>query len=204
MKDGNVFGSDSKQYAANRMPVWLEVKERKTAGGTIDISGLKKGTLIPLGIPVYLPKMGGDAVILDAFKVLANVGATDTAVKLDDGIYGTKPVKGMIVGKLSGDTASAAAALGTYTEGTGFAITAEALGSLTAGDYLYIVAEAGSSKKAVLPTGLSWREIYIDTDNPTKATVAVVTKGQILGDRIPSMLDIYKNALDGITFEYEL
>ena len=53
------------------------------------------------------------------------------------------------------------------------------------------------------PTGLSWREIYVSNEGAYAGTVAVVTKGQILGDRIPEMLDFYKDALTGITFEYE-
>lgn len=203
MKHGNVFGRTSKTYQASIVPVFMEVKERKLGGGTVAIENLADGTLIPAGAPVRLAKMGGTAIILDAFKVLANVSSAATAVKLADGICGTKPAKGMILGKLSGDTAAKAAALGDYTEGSGFAITANSLGELSEGDYLYICVEAGSSKKAVLPDGLSWRDI-LKGEGDTVASVAVVTKGQVLGDRIPTMPDAYKNALVGITFEYEL
>lgn len=203
MKHGNVFGRTSKQYPASVIPVFMEVKERKLGGGTVKIENLPNGTLIPVGVPVRLAKMGGDAIILDGFKVLAAVTAESTAVKLSDGICGTKPAKGMILGKLSGDTAAKAAALGAYTEGTGFAITANSLGTLAEGDMLYICVEAGASKKAVLPDGLSWRDI-LKEEGDTVASVAVVTKGQVLGDRIPTMPDAYKDALKGITFEYEL
>lgn len=205
MKDGNVFGApESKVYDANRMPVWLEVKERKIAGGTIDLSVFAKGTLIPLGVPVYLPKMGGTAVILDVFKVDGAVTAESTAIKLKDGALGTKPKKGMIIGKANASGAiSKAAALGTFTEGTGFAITANSLGALSDGDEVVFATAAGSSKSAILPSGLSWRQIYVDGEGQT-GTVAVVTKGQILGDRIPAIPELFKSALTGITFEYEL
>ena len=53
------------------------------------------------------------------------------------------------------------------------------------------------------PTGLSWRQIYIDSDNATLGTVAVVTKGQVLADRIPEISDYFKSLMPGITFEYE-
>lgn len=205
MKHGNVFGSDSKAYNASIMPLWLEVKERKIGGGTIDISGLEKGAHIPAAVPVYLPKMGGNAVILDAFEVDGAITTSSTSVKLKDGVYGTKPVEGIIVGKVSANgTASKAAALGAYAEGTGFAINAGDLGALNNGDKLYVISAAGSSKAALLPNGLTWRDIYVDTDAPTVATVAVVTKGQVLGDRCPEIPAMYKDALVGITFEYEL
>lgn len=202
MKHGNVFGSDARTYDASSMPVWISVDEQKLAGGTIDVSKNKRGDLIPLGIPVRLDKMGGTVVILDAFEV---VTSTTTSVTLKKGIYGTVPVQGMILGKIdAAGVATKAAALGTTTDNSKFTITSDALGTLSPADKLYVIAEAGDSKPAVLPNGLSRRDIYIDTDAPTVATVAVVTKGQILADRIPEMPDIYKNALTGITFEHEL
>ena len=213
MKQGNVFGSDSKQYNALSMPLWIEVKEKKLGGGTFSLADYAKGDLIPAAIPVYLPKMGGTAVILDAFEVDGAVSATDTAVKLKDGIFGTKPKKDMVIGKVaSTGIAAKAAALGTFVEGTGFTITANALGVLSDGDFVYLVAEAGSSKPAVKPTGLTLREINVDATVdvahsiiPT-ATVAVVTKGQILADRMAAALpDWMVDALHGnITFEKEL
>lgn len=204
---GNVFGKDSRQFNGEMMPVWLSVDESKISGGTIDVSGLSKGDLIPMALPVYLPKMGGTAQLLIGFSVKANVAATDTAVDFDwSKSYGFKLKKGDIVGKINATTgvAAKAAALGDYTEGTGFAISANDLGTLTAGDLLYVISAAGSSKEAVLPNGLSRREIYIDLSTPTKATVNVVTKGQILEDRIPEIPAAFKAALPGITFEKEL
>ena len=205
MKDGNVFGSDSQTYDAYSEPVWLEVKEKKTGGGSFSLSGDAKGDSISMCAPVSLAKMGGTAVILDAYEVEEAIDTSATAVKLKKGIFGTHPAAGMVVGKMS-DTGSAskAAALGAYTEGTGFAITAGALGALAAQDFLYIAVEAGSSKAAVLPVGLSWRGIYVDTDSPTYASVAIVTKGQFLCDRVPAIAGFYQAALTGITFEKEL
>ena len=79
-----------------------------------------------------------------------------------------------------------------------------ALGNLDAGDILVIASEAGNNKAAVLPNGLSWRQVVIDSENATVGTVAVVTKGQVLADRIPAMPEFYKAAMPGITFEYEV
>ena len=213
MKHGNVFGSETKSYDAKSMPLWIEVKEKKLGGGTISLADYTKGDLIPAAVPVYLPKMGGDAVIIDAFEVDGAVASDATAIKLKDGIFGTKPKKDMIVGKVaSTGIAAKAAALGTFVEGTGFTITANSLGTLSDGDFVYIISVAGSSKPAVKPNGLTLREIYVDAtvdvahDIVPTATVAVVTKGQILADRMPATLaDWQEDALKGnITFEHEL
>lgn len=204
---GNVFGKDSRTFSPEIQPVWISVDESKLSGGTVDISGLKKGDLIPAALPVYLPKMGGTAQLIIGFSVKANVATTDTAVDFDwSKSYGFKLKKGDIVGKINTTTgvAAKAAALGDYTEGTGFAITANDLGALTAGDLLYVISAAGSNKNVVLPNGLSRRELYVDLANPTYGTINVVTKGQILEDRIPEIPAAFKAALPGITFEKEL
>lgn len=205
MRNGNVFGSDSKTYNAVSMPLWIEVKEKKLGGGTVSLSGYKKGDMIAAAAPVVLPKMGGDAVILDAFEVEETIDSSATAVKLKKGDFGTIPVAGLIVGKVSDGTASKAATLGELGA-NGFAITANALGALTAGDKVYICSATGSNKAAVLPQGLTLRDIYVDTNTPTKATVAVVTKGQILADRIAAAIPSWmEKALYGnISFEKEL
>lgn len=211
---GNAFFSpESKQYPGSVVPVWLEVKERKIAGGTIDISGYEKGDIIPAGIPVNLPKMGGDATLLDAFTVVGAVSASDTTVVLKSASGAIKNPSGLVVGKVTEATGIAAKAI-TLGDGTAvsgedhegeysFTITANALGALSNGDTLYIVGEAGSNKAMLKPTGLSWRQIYIDSDNATIGTVAVVTKGQVLADRIPEISDYFKSLMPGITFEYE-
>lgn len=204
---GNAFFSgDSREYAAQVMPVWLEVKERKIAGGTFDISGAKKGDIYPAGLPVYLPKMGGTVTILPTFLVVGAVASDGTSLVLKP-LTNVVPASGMIVGKLtSAGVAAKAAALGDPTVSEGeytFTITANSLGTLADGDTLVIVSAAGSNKAAVMPNGLSWRQVVVDSDNATYGTVAVVTKGQVLADRIPQMPELYKDALKGITFEYE-
>ena len=209
---GNAFFSpETKQYPASVMPVWLEVKRRKIAGGTFDISGYGKGTLIAAGIPVRLDKMGGTVTILPTFQVVGAVSSSATTLVLKPQA-GIAPAQGMIVGKMtSAGVAAKAVALGAPTPLTGndagkyqFTITANDLGTLADGDVLVIVSEAGANKAAVLPNGLSWREVYIDSDNATLGTIAVVTDGQVLADRIPAMPDFYKAALPSIEFEYEL
>lgn len=204
---GNAFHSpDQKQYPGSVVPVWLEVKERKTAGGTFDISGYKKGDIIPAGIAVRLDKMGGNATILPTFTVAEALTSGTSVVLKANGIA---PAKDMVVGKMTAAGQCAkAATLGivTYDATTNTyscAISANSLGNLDAGDILVIASEAGNNKAAVLPNGLSWRQVVIDSDNATVGTVAVVTKGQVLGDRIPAMPEFYKAAMPGITFEYE-
>ena len=209
---GNAFFSpESKQYPGSVMPVWLEVKERKIAGGTFSLSGVTKGTIFPIGMPVRLDKMGGTVTILPTFQVVGAVSSSATTLVLKPQA-GVVPASGMIVGKMtSAGVAAKAAALGTPTPLTGtdagkyqFTITANDFGTLADGDILVVVSAAGANKAAVLPNGLSWREVVVDSDNATLGTIAVVTKGQILGDRIPAMPEEYKDAMPGITFEYEL
>lgn len=209
---GNAFFSpESKQYPGSVVPVWLDVKERKIAGGTFSLSGVAKGTIFAAGMPVRLDKMGGDVTILPTFQVVGAVSSEATTLVLKPSA-GVIPAEGMIVGKMtSAGVAAKAIALGAATPGTGenagtysFTITAASLGTLADGDILVIVSASGSNKAAVLPNGLSWRQVVVDSDNATIGTIAVVTKGQVLGDRIPQMPDFYKAAIPGITFEYEL
>lgn len=209
---GNAFFTpDSKTYPASLMPIWLDVKERKIAGGTFDISGFNKGDIIPAGIPVYLPKMGGTVTLLPTFTVVGAVSSSATTLVLKPQTN-ILPTEGLIVGKLtSAGVAAKAAALGAPTALTGtdagkyqFTITANDFGTLADGDLLVVVSAAGANKAAVMPNGLSWREVRIDSENASLGTIAVVTKGQILADRIPAIPDLYKAALPGITFEYEL
>ena len=209
---GNAFFSpDSKQYPASVVPVWLEVKERKIAGGTFSLSGVAKGTIFAAGMPVRLEKMGGTVTILPTFQVVGAVSSSATTLVLKPQA-GVAPAQGMIVGKMtSAGVAAKAVALGAATPLTGndagkyqFTITANDLGVLADGDVLVIVSAAGANKAAVLPNGLSWRQVVVDSDNATVGTIAVVTKGQVLADRIPAMPDYYWAAMPGITPEYEL
>lgn len=204
---GNYYGVPAdKSYESGVVPVWLEVKERKVAGGTVDLTGVAVGTLIPCGIPVSLKTMGGEAKFLETYEVNAAVSDSGTSLKIKP-LNGVAPQAGMILGAVdaTGKAAKAAALSGTPTVANGvytFTITAGSLGTLAKGDKLYVISEAGDDKMAVLPDGLSWRQIYVEADGG-KGTVAVVTKGQILGDRISAVPDFYKAAMPGITFEYE-
>lgn len=204
---GNYYGVPAdKSYESGVVPVWLEVKERKVAGGTVDLTGVAAGTLIPCGIPVSLKTMGGEAKFLETYEVDAAVAASGTSLKIKP-VNGVAPQAGMILGAVdsTGKAAKAAALSGTPTVSNGvytFTITAGSLGTLAKGDKLYVISEAGDEKMAVLPDGLSWRQIYVEADGG-KGTVAVVTKGQVLGDRINAVPDFYKAAMPGITFEYE-
>lgn len=202
---GNVyFHPEPTEYPAQVMPLWLEVKERKIAGGTVHLEGLPVGTIIPAALPVSLPKMGGNATFLDTYEVLEDVTAESTSIKLK-GTNNTAPFEGLILSALNASNkATKAAALGAKNEDGSFAITANALGALTAGTKLYVAAEAGSSKNLLMPDGLAWRQIVVTNKGAYSGTVAVVTKGQILADRMPELPEVYKDALPGITFEHEL
>lgn len=199
MSYGNVFGTGSAKYDVNRIPAWIEVRRQKLAGGTLDVSHNKKGDLIPLGIPVYLNEMGGVAVVLDTFKVTA-VSASD--VTLGQGAYGTYASEGLFIMKKDGG--AKAVKLGNTEDGLKFSLDSDASSEFTAQSEV-ILAEAASEDSPVklLPNGLSRRDIYIDVDNPTKATIAVVTDGQILVDRIPDIDEEYRKALTNIDFESE-
>ena len=204
---GNYYGVPAdKSYESGVVPVWLDVKERKVAGGTVDLTGVAAGTLIPLGIPVSLKTMGGEAKFLETYTVEAAVAAEGTSLKIKP-LNGIVPKAGMIVGKCDADgkAAKAVALSGTPSVSNGvytFTIAAGALGVLSKGDKLYIVSGAGDNELAGLPDGLSWGPIHVEAEGG-KGTVAVVTKGQILGDRISAVPDFYKAAMPGITFEYE-
>lgn len=209
---GNAFFStESKQYPAGSMPIWLEVNKRKIAGGTFSLSGVAKGTIYPIGLPVRLDKMGGTVTLLPTFTVVGAVTSEGTTLVLKPQTN-IIPAANMIVGKMtSAGVCAKAVALGTATPLTGtdagkyqFTITANSLGALADGDILVIATVAGSNKAAVLPNGLSYRQVVVDSDNATLGTIAVVTEGAILADRIPAMPDFYKEALSNIDFNYEL
>ena len=98
---GNAFFSpESKQYPGSVMPVWLEVKERKIAGGTFSLSGVAKGTIFAAGMPVRLDKMGGTVTILPTFTVVGAVSSSATTLVLRPQ-SGVAPAEGMIVGKMT-------------------------------------------------------------------------------------------------------
>ena len=209
---GNAFFSpESKQYPAGHMPIWLEVNKRKIAGGTFSLSGVAKGTIYPIGMPVRLDKMGGTVTLLPTFTVVGAIDSAATTLVLKPQTN-IAPAAGMIVGKMTAaGVVAKAVELGTATPLTGddagkyqFTIVANSLGTLADGDLLVIATVAGSSKPAVMPNGLSLRQVVVDSDNATLGTIAVVTEGQILADRIPAMPDFYKDALSNIDFQYEL
>lgn len=205
------FSPETKQHPAGTMPIWLEVNKRKIAGGTFSLSGVAKGTIYPIGMPVRLNKMGGTVTLLPTFTVVGAVTSEGTTLVLKPQTN-IIPAADMIVGKMtSAGVCAKAVALGAATPLTGadagkyqFTITANSLGALADGDILVIATASGANKAAVLPNGLSLRQVVVDSDNATLGTIAVVTEGQILADRIPAMPDFYKDALSNIDFQYEL
>lgn len=204
---GNSFNKDSQEFAAGKVPIWLHVDEFYTAGCTLN--NQEVGATIPVGTPVYVPKMGAEAVVLETFEVVGAIDSSATSVVLKSVSGAVQPAKDMIVGKNgSNNVASKAVKLPAPTSvGSGdhegeytFAITANSLGALSDGDILVMVAEAGSSKPAVMPTGLLYEDVYIGN---VGATGTVVTKGQVLADRIAAIPAAYKPYLTNITFVNE-
>ena len=206
-KYGNTFNSGSENFPAGKIPIWLHVDEFYTAGCTLNTYPV--GSVVPVGTPVYVPKVGAEAVVLETFEVVGAVAATDTSVVLKSVSGAVQPAKDMIVGKNGSNNVAAKAVKlpaptsvgsgdheGEYT----FAITAAALGVLSDGDILVMVAEAGSSKPALMPTGLLYEDVLIGN---VGATGTVVTKGQVLADRIAEVPAVYKPYLTNITFVNE-
>lgn len=206
-KYGNTFNNGSTSYQAGKIPIWLHVDEFYTAGCTLNTYPV--GSVIPVGTPVYVPKVGAEAIVLETFEVVGAVAATDTSVVLKSVSGALNPAKDMIVGKNGSNNVAAKAVKlpaptsvgsgdheGEYT----FAITAASLGVLSDGDILVMVAESGSSKPAVMPTGLLYEDVLIGN---VGATGTVVTKGQVLADRIAEVPAVYKPYLTNITFVNE-
>lgn len=211
---GNSFNKGTQDYAAGKVPIWLHVDEFYPAGCTLN--GQVVGSTIPVGAPVYVPKVGAEAIVLETFQVVGDVSAAATTVVLKSvgGIF--DPHKDIIVGKPNSSNVIAKAlklGAGVPYEGSGsgsgsgdhtgefaFTITANALGALSDGDILVMAVEAGSSKAAAMPTGLLYEDVLVGNAG---ATGTVVTKGQVLADRIAAIPAIYKPYLTNITFVNE-
>lgn len=89
---GNTFNSGRENLNAGKVPVWNSTDEFYPAGCTLNSQ--PKGTVIPVGTPVYVAKMGAEATILtDA----APNGVT--GLLLEDVYVGTDGATGTIVTK---------------------------------------------------------------------------------------------------------
>lgn len=204
---GNSFNSGTKDYAAGKVPIWLHVDEFYTAGCTLNDQVV--GSVIPIGTPVYVPKVGGEAIVLETFQVVGNVAAADGTTLVLKSVSGAAvPAKDMLVGKLNNGVVAKAAKLPEVTSvGSGehegeytFTITAGTYGALSDGDIMVFAVEAGSNKAFVKPTGLLYEDVLIGN---VGATGTVVTKGQVLADRIAAIPEAYKPYLTNITFVNE-
>lgn len=204
---GNSFNKDSQAFAAGKVPIWLHVDEFYPAGCTLN--GQTAGETIPVGTPVAVSKMGAEASVLETFEVVGAVATTDTSVVLKSVSGAIQPAKDLVVGKIgsNGIIAKALALPAVTSVGSGehegeytFTITANALGALSDGDTLVIASAAGSNKAPAYPTGLLYEDVYIGN---VGATGTVVTKGQVLADRIAAIPEAYKPYLTNITFVNE-
>jgi hypothetical protein len=205
-KYGNTFNESTSEYAAGKLPIWLHVDEFYPAGCTLNTQPV--GSRIPVGTPVYVPKVGAEAVVLETFEVVGAVAAAGTSVVLKSVSGAVQPAKDLIVGKASNGVVAKALKLPAVTSvGSGdhegeytFTITANSLGELSDGDILVMAVEAGSSKAAAMPTGLLYEDVLIGNKG---ATGTVVTKGQVLADRIADVPAEYLPYLTNITFVNE-
>lgn len=205
-KYGNTFNESTSEYAAGKLPIWLHVDEFYPAGCTLNTQPV--GNRIPVGTPVYVPKVGAEAVVLETFEVVGAVAAAGTSVVLKSVSGAVQPAKDLIVGKASNGVIAKALKLPAVTSvGSGdhegeytFTITANSLGELSDGDILVMAVEAGSSKAAAMPTGLLYEDVLIGNKG---ATGTVVTKGQVLADRIAEVPAEYLPYLTNITFVNE-
>lgn len=206
-KYGNTFNRGSASYQAGKIPIWLHVDEFYTAGCTLNTYPV--GSVIPIGTPVYVPKVGAEAIVLETFEVVGAVAATDTSVVLKSVSGAVQPAKDLIVGKNGSNNviANALKLPAVTSVGSGdhegeytFTITANTLGVLSDGDILVMAVEAGSNKAAAMPTGLLYEDVLIGN---VGATGTVVTKGQVLADRIAAVPAAYKPYLTNITFVNE-
>ena len=204
---GNSFNKDAQDFNVGKVPIWLHADEFYPAGCTLNNQAI--GNRIPAGTPVYAAKMGAEAIVLETFQVVGAVTAEGTSVVLKSVSGAVQPAKGLIVGKPnSSNVVSKALALPEVTSvGSGdhegeytFTITANALGTLSDGDILVAAVEAGSNKAAAMPTGLLYEDVEIGN---VGATGTVVTKGQVLADRIAAIPAMYKPYLTNITFVNE-
>ena len=206
-KYGNTFNSGSTSYQAGKIPIWLHVDEFYTAGCTLNTYPV--GSVIPVGTPVYVPKVGAEAIVLETFTVVGSVGSTATSLVLKSTSGALQPAKDLVVGKNgSNNVIAKAIALPAVTSvGSGdhegeytFTIEANSLGTLSDGDVLVMAVEAGANKAAAMPTGLLYEDVLIGN---VGATGTVVTKGQVLADRIAEVPAVYKPYLTNITFVNE-
>ena len=204
---GNSFNKDSQNFAAGKVPIWLHVDEFYPAGCTLN--GQKVGDTIPVGTPVAVSKMGAEASVLETFEVVGAVDSSATSLVLKSKGGAIQPAKDLVVGKIgsNGVIAKAIALPEVASVGSGdhegeytFTITANSLGALSDGDTLVIASAAGSNKAPAYPTGLLYEDVYIGN---VGATGTVVTKGQVLADRIAAIPDAYKPYLTNITFVNE-
>ena len=213
---GNTFNSSATDYKAGKVPIWLHVDEFYPAGCTLNNQIV--GDVIPVGTPVAVSKLGGEATVLETFEVVGAVSAAATQVVLKSVGGAIQPRKDLIVGKLgSNGVIAKAVKLGVATpyEGSGsgsgsgsgdhegefaFTITANALGALSDGDILVMAVEVGSNVAPALPTGLLYEDVLVGN---VGATGTIVTKGQVLGDRIAAVPEAYKPYLTNITFVKE-
>jgi hypothetical protein len=204
---GNTFNKSTQDYPVNKVPTWLFVDELYPAGCTLN--GYPQGSTIPAGTPVNVAKMGAEATILETFEVVGAVTAEGTSVVLKSVSGAVDPAKDMIVGKIgsNGLIAKALKLPAVTSVGSGdhegeytFTITANSLGALSDGDILVMASAAGSSKAPLYPTGLLYEEVYIGN---VGATGTVVTKGQVLADRIAAVPAAYLPYLTNITFVNE-
>lgn len=204
------FRKSKTPYDAGGVPIWLNVRQKKTAGGILKTLPTNTPVTIPAGTPVYLDKFaGGEVTILETFRVAKAVSASDVVVEVLSEGNVPQIQADMIVMKApeTVTTTGKSKKIGAVTKASDssnltFAITANDLGVLEAGDILVIADKAAASGAsiAVIPNGLVWHDLRV-REGDTAQSVAVVVDGHILEDRINPIPSCVKAILPQIIFE---
>lgn len=205
----NSYGSSLKKVGGS-LPIWLEVNSKITGGGVLRTLP-PKGSVVPSGTPVILPKVGGVADALEFFRVDEAVAAAGVSVKILARPNDPIPAKGAAIMKvpdtlLGTGTAATVSEVALSTTADGYRIAtltiSVTLGKLAVGDILTLAAEAGDSKgmKYTSLSGFTENDIYVEEDT-TSGTCAVVDNGRIMADRIQAIPAIFRALVPTIKFE---
>lgn len=201
----NTYGQKS-ATSKPRIQVWAEVDGRKTGGGTLDMTNLKAGDVIPAGTPVALSKSGGTLTPIHFYELAVDLNSTDTEAILIGNIPLPETGNVIAVPAAIGGTGTGVAYSAITDNGNGtytVTIEANALGAAKAGAVYAEADKAGTGakvKNAAIPDGLLWHDIVIE-EGDTLATGAVVDDGRIYEDRIVGIPTAYKALMPNIKFE---
>ncbi len=206
----NTYGYKKKKYGG-AYPVWLDVKQKERAGGTIKPLP-PVGTIIPAGSLVRIEEAGGKVTFIETFYVTShNVSNNQMMFRAYKNDW--KPEAGMILMKPPATLLPTDGTPATveYTKiktvkldsvSNQYLVTTEGgLTQMQEGDVLLRGKENGTGVEIIaVPTGLTENDVWIDNGDEY-ATVASVFHGEIMEDRIQPVPDCVKRVLPMIKFQ---